>query len=202
MEIRFKLCAAEGCDRNSHRDAEGRLGYCSLHYQRLKKYGDYRVVNATPSPAKDWIQANKNHDGDECLIWPFHRSPGDGYGRIHRNGNGPITTASRFMLETTQGPPPSNKHEAAHSCGQGHQGCVNPKHLYWATPAENQDDRVTHGTSNRGTQQWKAKLTEDDVRQIRAAIGTESQLAIAARYGVDPSVISDIKRGKKWAWLD
>lgn len=202
MEIRFKSCAANGCDRNGHRDAEGKLGYCSLHYQRFKKHGDPSLVKATPSPAKDWIQANMRHTADECLIWPFHRSGKDGYGRIHRHNNGSITTASRFMLEATQGPPPSDKHEAAHSCGNGNIGCVNPKHLYWATSTANQGDRVKHGTSNRGSRQWKAKLSEQDVREIRRLLGSESQLSIASRFNVDPSVISDIKRGKKWAWLD
>lgn len=201
MEKRFKICASPGCSRNAHRDANGKRGYCSLHYQRVKKHGDPAVVETTPSPAKDWIEAHKDFDGDECLIWPFYRSPKDGYGRIHRLGDGPITTTSRFMLEATQGPPPSDEHEAAHSCGQGHKGCVNPRHLYWATPSKNQMDRVEHGTSNRGAQQWKAKLTDDDVRAIRRSLGAESQASIAARYDVDPSVISDIKRGKKWGWL-
>lgn len=83
----------------------------------------------------------------------------------------------------------------------GHEACVNPKHLYWATPSENQNERVKHGTSNRGTRQWQAKLTEQDVRSIRKLFGSKSLSEIAGQFGVSRGAIKDIQRGKNWAWL-
>lgn len=199
MELRFKQCAVIGCDRNAHRDAEGKLGFCSLHYQRHKRHGDASKVLKTPSPAIDWLEENVAHVGDECLRWPFAIGD-DGYGRVHRP-RGPLTTAAHLMCEMRHGPKPSNRHECAHSCGMGHEACVNPKHLYWATPSENQNERVKHGTSNRGTRQWQAKLTEQDVRSIRKLFGSKSLSEIAGQFGVSRGAIKDIQRGKNWAWL-
>lgn len=111
-------------------------------------------------------------------------------------------TASRVMCMASHGEPPSDTHEAAHSCGNGNKGCVNPKHLYWATPTENQTDRVLHGTSNRGSAQWNSKLKIEDVLHIRELLLTTSQKEIATLYGVSQSAINNIKTRKSWAWLD
>jgi len=172
-----------------------------MHYQRWKKHGNPAVVKSVPSPAWDWIQGHKNHSGPDCLKWPFHISP-DGYGRAHDKNDGhKLKTASRVMLIQAKGQPPSSKHECAHTCGKGNEGCVNPDHLYWATPAQNQADRVRHGTSNRGEQQWKSKLTASDVLKIRSLYPRMKQDEIAKSYNVDQSTISNIVTGKKWAWL-
>lgn len=105
------------------------------------------------------------------------------------------------MCMVAHGEPPTGSHEAAHSCGNGREGCVNPRHLRWATPVENQSDKVAHGTTYRGERHWSAKLTEVEVKEIRALLGTMSQAAIARLYGVDPSAVSEIKSGKTWGWL-
>jgi hypothetical protein len=115
---------------------------------------------------------------------------------------GRISRVSRIVCEKFNGPPPTSKHEAAHSCGKGHEGCVSGRHLRWDTPKGNQADRLKHGTHNRGERQPRAKLTEHDVRWIRSVIGTRPQREIAQMFGVHPCVISEIKIGRKWAWLE
>lgn len=172
-----------------------------MHYCRIRAHGDPSVVKKVASPAKDWITEHASHDGDGCLTWPFHIGK-DGYGRVHRPSNGTLTTAARLMCEVAHGKPPSPIHEAAHSCGKGNLGCVNPRHVYWATPTRNHADKVQHGTTNRGERQWKSKLTTADIAEIRSLLETDiTQNEIARRFGVNPSNISDIKRGKKWGWL-
>jgi len=201
MNQKFKPCAAQSCERNAHRCENGKLGYCSLHYQRLRRHGDPEARPGVPRPALDWIEQHATHKGDDCLKWPFHIGK-DGYGRIHDPSRGSVlTTASRFMLEQAKGPAPSEIHECAHSCGMGNQGCVNPNHLYWATPTENQADRVKHKTSNRGERQWQSRLTASNVLEIRRLVSTHTQTSLAKRFGVDPSTISNIKTGKHWSWL-
>jgi hypothetical protein len=148
----------------------------------------------------DWLTAHASHECDDCLIWPFAIGA-DGYGRVHRP-KGSLTTASNLMCEMVHGPKPSQKHEAAHSCGMGNTGCVNPRHVYWATPKENHADKIKHGTTNRGEQQGASRLTEDDIRQIRSRSGTESQLSLAREFQVDPSHISKIVNRQAWGWLD
>jgi HNH endonuclease len=59
----------------------------------------------------------------ECLIWPFSRRDGRGY--INEE---PV---SRFVCKLAHGSPPTEKHDAAHNCGN--ERCVNPHHLRWAT---------------------------------------------------------------------
>lgn len=49
----------------------------------------------------------------------------------------------------------------------------------------------------------KAKLTDLQVQEVRARLATgERQKAIASDYRVDPSVISEIKTGKSYQWVD
>ena len=122
---KFLPCAAIECTRNAHRSAEGKLGYCSMHYQRFKRHGDPSIVKPIPMPALDWIESNKTLLNDDCLRWPFHIGK-DGYGRAHHR-NGPLTTASRLMCIAAHGEPPAAQYEAAHSCGKGSQGCEEGK---------------------------------------------------------------------------
>lgn len=40
MAATFKACSVDGCNGNAARAAEGRRGFCSIHYWRLKRHGD------------------------------------------------------------------------------------------------------------------------------------------------------------------
>jgi hypothetical protein len=115
--------------------------------------------------------------------------------------NGKRTVASRYVCELAHGAPPTPKHEAAHSCGNGKDGCVNQNHLSWKTRTENQADRLEHGTHNRGARQGRSKLNEDDVREIIALKGKEKQRDLAKRFGVTRMTVSSIHTGKNWAWV-
>lgn len=200
MQTTYTKCNVVDCQRSSDRCSNGRLGYCSMHYQRLKKFGDPSVVNKCPSPARDWIEENKTHTGNDCLKWPFHVGK-DGYGRAHGGENSSLSTASRLMCIAAHGEPPSEKHEAAHSCGNGNKGCTNPNHIYWATPKQNQHDRIAHGTSARGSQSPVSKLKESDVLEIRRLLPNHSQYFIAKLFNVSRGTISCIKSGKNWGWM-
>jgi hypothetical protein len=52
----------------------------------------------------------------------------------------------------------------------------------------------------RGERQWLAKLTENEVRQIRAkyAAGGVSQGELGHQFGVTQTVVGDILRGQSW----
>jgi len=85
-------------------------------------------------------------NGYECLIWPYaktNKGYGVGYGRTKINGRKQIV--SRIICEAVRGAPPTPRHEAAHSCGNGHLGCCTKRHLFWKTPEENWEDRRRHG---------------------------------------------------------
>lgn len=139
------------------------------------------------------------HDTDECLPWPFYRNAA-GYGRFRSGGVKHI--ASRFVCQMFWGAPPEGDYDAAHSCGKGSEGCVNPWHLSWKTSADNQRDRREHETDNRGTRNGRVLLTESDVRCIRALNGTMYQKDIAVMFGVSARTISAVMRRETWHWLD
>lgn len=106
------------------------------------------------------------------------------------------------MCILAHGEPHAENLEAAHYCGKGHEGCVNPKHLRWATASENQMDRVAHGTSNRGERQWMAKLTEEKVREIRLLARVMSARRVARMFGITHSHVQDIVAGRRWRHID
>lgn len=149
------------------------------------------------------------HDGDECLFWPFGR---DGHGYGHIRINRVMRGVHRLVCEHVHGPAPTLKYQAAHSCGKGHEGCVNPRHLSWKTAKDNAEDRFEHGTVNRrkepvlvgqacGERVVTSKLKEADIRQIRALKGQMSVTAIARMFGVGAPHISRIHSGAKWAHI-
>jgi hypothetical protein len=141
-----------------------------------------------------WLKGHLEYEGDDCLIWPFCRDPGNGYGRLGYNGK--PYWAHRFMCELAHGESPTPKHEAAHSCGNGHEGCVNPRHLSWKTRAENQADRYIHNRKPKRAQRYK--LTWPDVHAIRALGRTEKTKDLAARFGVSTGNIRQILIGQTW----
>lgn len=189
-----RLCSIPDCGKafDSH-------GYCSGHAHRLRRHGD-PLAGGTPTgaPHSFLTEAVLGFTDETCLIWPFSKTP-SGYGQIRIDRATKLV--SRVVCQEVNGPPPTKRHEAAHSCGKGSSGCVNPTHLRWATPAENQNDRIAHGTSNRGERCAASKITRQEVLAIRNLLGTMPQKDIAAKFGVSVSHITAIKKRDTWAHL-
>lgn len=147
----------------------------------------------------EWLRAHVNYSGDECLIFPL-KTRRRGYAVVGINGK--IPCAARVMCELVKGPPPTPKHEAAHSCGRGNKGCVNPKHLSWKTRAENQQDRRKHGTQGRGPNMTARRiayiLTPEKVAEIRAIGDSVTKEELGRRFGVTPSNIGKVLRRESW----
>lgn len=81
--------------------------------------------------------------GNDCVPHNHTRSHRDQYLLVSWP-DGRRTTASRIICELVNGPAPSPRHQAAHSCG--HAWCIVGGHLSWRLPAENLADRQRHGT--------------------------------------------------------
>lgn len=107
----------------------------------------------------------------------------DGYGRARRAGETSPTAAHRVVYEEIRGPIPSGL-DLDHLCRN--RRCVNPDHLEPVTRTENY---------RRGL---RTKLTAEQVAAIRADMDTASPV-LAARYGVAPRTIRNVKQGATWA---
>jgi len=83
--------------------------------------------------------------------------------------------------------------------------CVNPKHLFLGTRAENNKDRHMKGRNadKRGEKNSKSKLTEKNVALIKKlyTTGDYKQAALAARFGVGQSAISRVVTNLRWGHL-
>lgn len=187
------VCSIDGCGLT----AVART-YCWGHYRQAKRSMPFHPV--TPRKHRrgsqvPWIKDHVEYDGDDCLKWPF---------AFYKDGRGQVTInkrtvqAHRVMCEMAHGAPPTAEHEAAHTCGKGHEGCVNPKHLAWKTHQENIEDKFVHGTMLKGEQIAAAKLTEVQVRDIRKLASVETHAALAERYGVVRQTIGKVIRRERW----
>lgn len=84
-----------------------------------------------------------------------------------------------------------------HKCDNTY--CINPAHLVEGTALENVQDKVAKGRQARGAGQWKARLTSEAVRAIRASVLPACRLAEI--YSVEPSTVRAVQRGRTWAWV-
>ncbi len=185
----IRICSVEGCCN----PVIGR-GYCERHYRRFRRHGHPEGGGTARGEPRRWIEANVQHDGDECLLWPFARM-GGGYGHLVHEGR--FIPAHRLMCSSAHGQPADETYEAAHSCGNA--ACVNPRHLRWATPLENNADKVEHGTQLHGEAIHNTFLTVREVEAIRhlAASGVV-QRRIAEAFNITPQRVNEIVKGKTW----
>lgn len=105
--------------------------------------------------------------------------------------------AHRYVCRAAHGNP-DGAEEAAHSCGV--RLCCNKRHLVWKTHQDNLEDRRGHGTLPLGEKAYQARLTEGQVRAIKAD-NFYTQAALAEAYGVAPGTIQAIKDGRSWKHL-
>ena len=189
-----RICSVDGCAQPGKT-----RGMCTAHYKRYLKHGDALGGRTSPKVAEQYIETVAlQYAGEDCLVWPFARSS-SGYGHLRRNGK--HVGAHRLICELANGAPPTPKHHAAHTCGNGNLGCVNPRHLTWKTSKENNADMLVHGTRARGPRNPRAYLTEEQVMAIRSLRGVERGVDLARKFGTTPQNVCRIQLRTSWEWL-
>jgi len=196
MAKRFIACSIDGCKKPFYAKA-----MCQMHYARNRTHGDpnFTIGTVRGDVRRFYEEVVLHYEGDECLEWPYHRRGRSKYAGMQHNGR--MSLVSRVLCEEIYGPPPSERHEAAHSCGNGDKSCVAKRHLSWKTPVENQADRLIHGTHNRGERSGGSKLTEAQARDILSTKGKEARGLVAKRLGISISTVTQIRSGRSWSWL-
>lgn len=125
---------------------------------------------------------------DACHPWTRARDR-DGYGAMKIAGKMHRSNRVTFFLKHGHWPV-----IARHTCDN--PPCCNGEHIVDGTTLDNQRDRRRNGTAPVNAQNPNAKLTEDDVRAIRAS--AEPGKTLAARYGVQDACISKIRKRRTW----
>lgn len=139
----------------------------------------------------------EGHGG--CWKWIGYTEPQFGYGKIRLPGLASVSV-HRFTFCAAAGRLPIGG-IVRHTCDN--PWCVNPEHLIDGTDADNARDRDTRGRQRtpRGTAHKLAKLSDDDVRAIRAeyAAGGIGFKRLGAKWGVAESLARRIVIRESWA---
>ncbi len=122
--------------------------------------------------------------GDGCWNWTGAATEGRGY----LTGRGTQLRASRVSWELHNGPIAEGL-LVCHKCDN--PACVRPDHLFLGTQEDNMQDMAKKGRGRR-------KLTEEQVREIRASYPAQGFRALGKRYGVDKALVGRIIRRELW----
>lgn len=167
------------------------IGYCKRHALRMRRHGSLELKRRSRGTTKKFLDAVlASPKTDECILLPVAAKK---YAKFFDQGK--QITAHRYICTKAHGAPQEDRIFAAHSCGQS--WCVNPEHIRWATPRENNDDKLAHGTLISGEKNYNAKLKTADVIKIRK-MQNKSADEIALMFGVRGATIRDILRGRTW----
>ena len=160
------------------------------------------ILHDETAQARFWAKVDKR-EPDECWLWMGSRNSND-YGRF--NFSGLKVGAHRMSLMMAISRQMSSEEFACHHCDN--PPCVNPAHLYVGSIQTNirdmsERDRFHrwHG-ARKGETNPKAKLTDDDVLQIRALKGLHRQRELVQIFGVSQTTISHVLNRKVWGHVD
>lgn len=143
--------------------------------------------------AKFWSRVDRNGpvvrpELGPCWVWTAGRIS-EGYGAFFLYGRNHGAHRVSFFIEHGRWPKPA----CLHRCDN--PACVRPDHLREGTHTENMREMVSRGRmkEQRGERNHAAKLSDEDVSAVRAAVAAgERHRAVAARYGVNQSTITRI----------
>ena len=129
-----------------------------------------------------------------CWEWVGGKT-GNGYGAVRINGR--QIGAHVAAYQCSFGPVPDGKC-VMHTCDN--PLCIRPDHLVVGSTEQNMQDRTEKGRAAAGEKNGRAKLTEDQVTEIRGLLKAGvAKRAIARRFGVSDTLIRYVSVGKAWS---
>ena len=152
-------------------------------------------------PVSDQGNVRSMKYGKTRILSP--RKDKDGYQRVIlcREGKNHNYAVHRLVLLAFIGPRPEGM-EVCHNNGNPEDNRL--CNLRYGTSKENKADRIKHGTMPdlKGSRNGGARLTEEDVREIRRRLATgERHYTISLDFGVSRPTITRIAHGERWNHL-
>jgi len=143
------------------------------------------------------LKCRKNPNG--CIEWTGCTN-WDNYGMIgfSISGKNNQMIAHRLAYFLLVGSYP-NELQVLHECDN--PLCVNPAHLWLGTHADNMEDKARKGRVKSVSRENNphAKLTENDVREIRQSLSNGTRkIDLARRFGVSDACIHYIATEQTW----
>lgn len=129
------------------------------------------------------------------LLRQIPRKSGHLYLFLYRNNRSHKRYVHRLVLEAFRGPAGPDE-ECRHLDGNPANNRLD--NLAWGTAQQNTDDKRRHGTIPEGEQVRAHKLTEEQVREIRARYPAESSRVLARKYNVAHVTIQKAANGSRW----
>ena len=144
---------------------------------RMSKFGDKKQVS------RFWQKVRIGGPND-CWNWTANKCGNYGQTNVERK----MQYAHRVAWCLANGRRLDEPRVIRHSCDN--PLCVNPRHLFDGTQADNIQDCSTKARISHAEQHGNAKLTDDQVREIRRLrkAGVRA-VDIASKYGIDRSQV-------------
>ena len=170
-------------------------------------------IRIAKKPALDWDQIwermlkSTRREG-ECLLWTRSLRD-DGYGSCTINGKTYSAHLASYMVKMKSSHIQSEingvRMHVRHTCGN--KACVDQSHLEHDTATRNMEDKITHGTTNRGARSNTSTITEETARAIkrsRREIGEEDYEGPserARRFKVSRAIVNNIDHRRSWYYI-
>lgn len=158
------------------------------------------LVSLTPEN-RFWSNINTKHP-HYCWEWKSMEGTGE-YAQTHYEGKNIPCHRKAYELFYKMSIPEGMC--VCHHCDN--PPCCNPYHLFLGTVQDNVNDRESKGRNkmphSKGEDHGNHKLTENEVRQIRASYVPRkvSYGILGGHYHVSPSQIRNVIKGRDWSWL-
>ena len=150
-------------------------------------------------PKERFEQSYMPEPNTGCWIW-IATLQRQGYGVLSINCK--TIRAHRLSYELHKGPIPLGL-LACHSCDN--RWCVNPDHIFLGTAKDNTTDMIKKNRNIKGQAHSWAKLTEQDIIDIRAMFNKNpdtNKTSVSKLYNVSCPHIHDIVKRRCWKHLN
>lgn len=168
-------------------------GLCKSHYYKMRRRGLLEGFHTKEQPLRDRLMAKVIMSENGCWLWSGLRNS-YGYAMLWREGK--AVRAHRVAYEIFKGPVADDL-VVCHTCDAPE--CVNPDHLFIGTRKDNNADSARKLRNSYGERNGHARITT--VQAVEIYHSTLPQRALAKKYGIHQSTVSDIKTGRRWKYL-